>query len=90
MLSLYPFSQHFFVKCFADEVIVRDTFARQYSPAIIDQRHDKSSFQTFIFGLNMIDNVVEFYVCIKTRDHYAFFTFEKRENGGFCGTRLPL
>ena len=65
MLSLKTFRQSIGLEISLGKVVVFDPFTGQDGTAIIDKRQQKARLLPFVFGLNMIDDVIEFYVGIK-------------------------
>ena len=61
-----PFGNRVLIKRPIRQVFVGRALAGKDRPAIIDQRDDKARFYALVLGLDMINDVVKFYVCIKT------------------------
>src|SRR5215203_3439591 len=69
MLSVEAGGKEFLVKISLEEVIVRQPLARENCPAVVDQRQNYRLRETFVFGLHVVRNPIEFYVCVVASYH---------------------
>ena len=65
MLSLKAFCQSIGLEVSFCKIVIFDPFTGQDGTAIVDKREQKARLLPFVFGLNVIDDVVKFYVGIK-------------------------
>ena len=65
MLSLKTFRQSIGLEISLGKVVVFDPFAGQDGTAVVDKREQKTRLLPFVFGLNVIDDVLKLHVGIK-------------------------
>ena len=69
MLAVEASRQQTFVKFTHKEIVVRQPLARKDRPAVIDQGQDDRLRETFVFGLDVVRNAFEFYICVVASYH---------------------
>jgi hypothetical protein len=69
VLARQPLTKLLFVEVALRQVRIAGPLAGEDRAAIVDERHQLGLGQTFVLGLDMVDNTVVLDICIKARNH---------------------
>jgi len=72
VLPLKPFGQGPFIQTAVQEIVIRFAFAGKDRPPIVNKRHYYRRRYAFVFGLDVVNDTVEFDVSVITGDHKGF------------------
>jgi hypothetical protein len=70
VLALQTVGQDLLIETGSNQIVVRRALAPQNCAANVNQRQNDRRLQTFVLGLDVIDNAVVLNVCVVSSDHF--------------------